>query len=207
MTAPQARNKQRIFILDNSEHPETIQDTRYLPDERQFEYFWDKWRSELYGSNWSTLLQIITDKYKSDTHVRVCTEFNVIAIVTPLMERVHKYNPQAKEIAFIDSTSNTDMFQSTVTFILTASPIGGMPLGVIIADGKDEDTYTRGFQMIKDMTQGYGFGGNGHPQIIMTDDEAAERNAIQKVWPLTTCLLCIFHFLQVCNIQTYIIYK
>ena len=169
MTASQARHKQRAYILENFKRPESIQDTRYLPDERQFEYFWAKWRTEYYGTDWSSLLTIITDKYPSDPRIRVCTESNVVAIVTPLMERVHRFNPQSKEIAFIDSTSNTDMFQSTVTFILTASPIGGMPLGVIISDGKDEETYTKGFQLIKNMTQDYGFYGNGHPQIIMTD--------------------------------------
>ena len=101
----------------------------------------------------------------------------------------------------MDSTGSTDLFESTVTFILTASPIGGMPLGVIISDGADEDSYTRGFELAKEMTEGYGFGGNGYPQIIMTDDDQAERNALQKVFPLATLLLCIFHFLQACNID------
>ena len=53
--------------------------------------------------------------------------------------------------------------------------------------------------MIKEMTGEYGFYGNGYPQIIMTDDDAAERNALQKVFPHTKLLLCLFHFLQVCK--------
>lgn len=30
----------------------------------------------------------------------------------------------------------------------------------------------------------------------MTDDSAAEKKAIAEVWPSTTQLLCLFHFLQ-----------
>jgi len=30
----------------------------------------------------------------------------------------------------------------------------------------------------------------------MTDDLWAEKNAIKEVWPFSTQLLCLFHFLQ-----------
>lgn len=30
----------------------------------------------------------------------------------------------------------------------------------------------------------------------MTDDYMAEKNAIREIWPLTTQIQCIFHFLQ-----------
>jgi len=30
----------------------------------------------------------------------------------------------------------------------------------------------------------------------MTDDSMAEKKAIQEIWPQTTQILCIFHFLQ-----------
>jgi len=36
----------------------------------------------------------------------------------------------------------------------------------------------------------------GFPTITMTDDSAAEREAIAKVWPLTHLLLCQFHVNQ-----------
>lgn len=44
------------------------------------------------------------------------------------------------------------------------------------------------------------FGGRSStygPQLFMTDDSAAERNALKSVWPHATLLLCIFHVLQV----------
>lgn len=31
---------------------------------------------------------------------------------------------------------------------------------------------------------------------MMTDDSVAEKNAIKEVWPSTTQLLCLFHFMQ-----------
>ena len=41
----------------------------------------------------------------------------------------------------------------------------------------------------------YGRGDSG-PELFLTDDSAAERAALKAVWPESTLMLCIFHYLQ-----------
>lgn len=38
------------------------------------------------------------------------------------------------------------------------------------------------------------------PMVFMTDDCAAEKNALNNTWPNSTLLLCIFHVLQVLKV-------
>ena len=40
------------------------------------------------------------------------------------------------------------------------------------------------------------FFGQGRPANVITDDSAAEKDGLQRVWPNTNLFLCIFHFLQ-----------
>ncbi len=56
------------------------------------------------------------------------------------------------------------------------------------------------YLFLKEMLPENSFGGNGPilgPSVIMTDDSAAEQNALSTVWPSATLLLCLFHVLQV----------
>ncbi|CAL4187300.1 unnamed protein product, partial [Meganyctiphanes norvegica] len=187
-----ARHKIRRDLKLMDQNHERIQDTLHLPHLRQIYYLWDKWKS---GKDWPSVLANIKHNYPSADCIRICEELYVVAIVTDLMKRVHKFNPLSKEIVFI-STSNTGMYHICVTFIFTSSSIGAMPLGIILSDGQDEESYTKGFDLIKDLVEGYGFFGNEYPAIIITDDHHAERNALKNVWPSSILLLCIFNFLQ-----------
>lgn len=42
----------------------------------------------------------------------------------------------------------------------------------------------------------YSFGGNGYPQLFMTDCATAEINALKNTWPESKNLFCIFHVCQ-----------
>lgn len=42
------------------------------------------------------------------------------------------------------------------------------------------------------------FGSRGCPKIFMTDDSAAEKKALEAVWPEAIQLLCQFHCCQSC---------
>ena len=53
--------------------------------------------------------------------------------------------------------------------------------------------------MLKSILPEYAFFGRGTstgPKVIMTDDSATERAALNQAWPSTRLLLCTFHFLQ-----------
>lgn len=100
---------------------------------------------------------------------------------------------EASGIVFIDSTASCDSENNSVTFVLTASPAGAVPLAVIITTGQSETDYKQGFQLMKNCTS---FGGQPYPQVIMTDDSDAEQNALRSIWPESTLRLCIFHVNQ-----------
>ena len=127
--------------------------------------------------------------------IQISPDRDAVAIITPVMQRTHQLHSQSKEIVFMDTTSNTDNCHTSVTFLLTASSLGAMPLAVILSDAQDKSSYAAGLKLVRQMTDGYGFYGNGYPEIFMTDDSAAERES--------TLLLCIFHFSQVIKIYTH----
>ncbi len=123
----------------------------------------------------------------------------IIAICTPLMCRVHRNIQQAGEMLFCDATSSLDRFNTSMFILSTSNAAGGLPLGVLITSDEQQDTICQGLQLLKDVFPDdcfYGRGFSKGPPIFMTDDSAAERNAIRTVWPNSQLLLCAFHFLQ-----------
>lgn len=116
-------------------------------------------------------------------------------LLTPLMQRAH--NMQfSNEVVFVDSSGSCDQGGSSVTFIFGASKIGGVPLGCIIHNFQTEDAYELCFKQFRDLIGTDGFYGKEFPAVFMTDDSAAERNALNKVFPHSVLLLCTFHVMQ-----------
>ena len=67
-----------------------------------------------------------------------------IAILTPLMSRVHAGISQAAEIVFIDTTSHVDIMKTSVTLVLTWSPGDALLLRVLLTDLQTERAYKQG---------------------------------------------------------------
>lgn len=61
--------------------------------------------------------------------------------------------------------------------------------------GQSYISYSTGFGLVKSLLED-SFGGNGYPQLFMTDCATAEINALEKTWPESKNLLCIFHVCQ-----------
>ena len=124
----------------------------------------------------------------------------IVAIVTPLMSRVHEFVKQSGELVFIDSSASFDDFNNPIFILSTASPAGGLPLGIVITSGESTATVKDGLLMLQGMLlSSKAFGGEGNisgPKTIVTDDSTAEREGIQQVWPHSQLYLCIFHLLQ-----------
>lgn len=121
----------------------------------------------------------------------------IIAICTPLMSRVHKYIKQAGEMVFCDSTSTLDRFNTSLFILSTSHPSGGMPLAAMITSDEQEETISQGLNMKKVLPK-EAFSSRGvkvGPEVAMTDDSLAERNALHAVWPATpTSPLCVSFF-------------
>ena len=123
----------------------------------------------------------------------------IIAIVTPLMKRVHKEVPQSGELVFINATSNTEEHNLKVFVMCTHSVTGALPLGILITTDERESTLKQGFEILRSCLPDYAFYGRGPklgPQVILTDNCKEDRNTLKSVWPSTILLLCIFHVLQ-----------
>ena len=115
------------------------------------------------------------------------------------MHRVHDVVPQSGEIVLIDATANLDRSDSKLFHLVCPTPIGALPLAEIITTREDTDTVMFALQVLQSVLPDRAFYGRGRtlgPQVFMTDDSDAERNALSAVWPNSVLLLCIFHVLQ-----------
>jgi hypothetical protein len=122
----------------------------------------------------------------------------IVAIVTPLMYRVHQLVNHSGEMVFMDATGNVDRSNCRVFLLLTHSCVGGLPLGVFITTSESQSTVKAALQLLQNMVGDVGFFGQGKrgPQIFMTDDCKAEQGALKEVFPQSATLLCAFHVLQ-----------
>jgi len=110
------------------------------------------------------------------------------------MRRAHQMK-EAQEIIFVDSTSACDPQNHSITLIMYPSAAGAIPLAIIITMGQTYESYCEGFKLINEAIP-KSFSGQGYPNIFLTDQSAAEINAINQVWPKSKTLLCTFHVLQ-----------
>lgn len=122
----------------------------------------------------------------------------VMAICTPLMQRVHTHLQHAGEMVFMDSSSNMDRHCCSVFLLLTHSCVGGLPIGVLITTSESEATLKAALNLYQSILPPNCFAGRGRqgPQIFMTDDCVAEQKALRHTFPQSVLLLCVFHVLQ-----------
>lgn len=122
----------------------------------------------------------------------------VMAICTPLMQRVHTLHKLSGEMCFMDASSNMDRHNCKVFLLLTHSCVGGLPLGVLITTSETQSTIEAALKLYTSILPPGCFGGRGvaGPRVFMTDDSVAERKALNAVYPQSVLLLCVFHILQ-----------
>jgi hypothetical protein len=202
-----------LMFLDN---PHLIADRNVNPKVSDVYNLFNKWRKTNLGER--TGKQLFTDLEKrihayNDLHResggravvhRFCKDSDkhgdeqplILAICTPLMARVHKHIQQAKELVFIDSSSSFEDFNNPMFVISTSSAAGGLPLGIVITSGESANIIHKAMSVLSTLFPEEAFYGQGSPANVITDDSAAERDGLRRVWPNTKLFLCIFHFLQ-----------
>lgn len=104
--------------------------------------------------------------------------------------------PYAKDIVFIDSTASCDVENHVITFMLTVTVCGAVPLAVLISKSQTQQDYVNGFKVVLETVGEKAFAGQKEPKIIMTDDSDSERQALRIVFPSSNLLLCSFHIGQ-----------
>ena len=106
--------------------------------------------------------------------------------------------PQARDMAFLDSSSNMEEFSLRVFLMVTHSVVGALPLEIIITSDETTETLNGAIRLFKASLPANAFYGNG-PGMgpkVMTDNCSELRAALNTQWPNTVVVLCIFHILQ-----------
>ncbi|XP_065306334.1 uncharacterized protein [Dermacentor albipictus] len=117
-----------------------------------------------------------------------------VLVVTRIMQRTQGLEA-ASEIIFLDSTASCDESQATVTVVLTATPVGAIPIAVLMHNSQTTESYKTAFGLLKQKYP-FCFGGLHTPQSFMTDNSSAEKAALKATWSEATQLLCHFHVAQ-----------
>ena len=81
------------------------------------------------------------------------------------------------DLVFIDSSGGMEEYNLRVFDVVTYSPVGALPLGLIITSDETTDTLTRAFTMYTRCLDGksfYGRGGEVGPAVVMTDKHKRE---------------------------------
>ena len=114
------------------------------------------------------------------------------------MSRVHTTR-HASEMAFMDLSGTLDRHNNPVFFMCTHHPSGALPLAIWVTSSQSQSSLEYCLTKVKSVLPKDAFGGKGPqngPAIFMTDDDTAQRQALQTHWKQATLLLCIFHSLQ-----------
>ena len=121
-----------------------------------------------------------------------------IAFITPLMQRVHRRVPQCAELMFMDASGCMDRQNWRVFMLMTHSCAGGLPIGCLITTSEAKEVIQVALELFISMLDSECFFGRGTlgPNVILPDDSAAERAALQATFPSANSILCIFHVLQ-----------
>ncbi|CAG8481492.1 6050_t:CDS:2 [Scutellospora calospora] len=110
----------------------------------------------------------------------------ILCIVTNLMARVHEKIIQAGEICYVDASASFDSLNTSVTLLYTSCAAGALPLGLFLTSDETETTLINALNLLKTILPQNAFYGRGpqvDPMIFLTDNSAAERNALRLCWP------------------------
>ena len=205
MTPCAAINYNELNILDSFQNTavngiEMLSNSQINPSENHVYYMFNKWRAEKYGDrNECNLHEIIEGKIENLTNkgysILLKQNPRIIVIITPIMKRVF-LSTTFENMIFIDTTSSCDQTSSAITLVFTSHKIGGLPLACAIHTEQNESNYTLVFAAIKEAVEMNDVSKKFEPEIVMTDDSTAERNALRTIFPNARLLLCAFHVCQ-----------
>ena len=117
-------------------------DRSTVPRRRDFCYIYHQYAKERFGGKNGEMLEKLSAKFDEfqETNPDASVDYQiyggnntplVIAVVTPLMKRIHKYVPQSGELIFVDSTLK-------VFLLCAANVAGALPCGLLITSDEKE---------------------------------------------------------------------
>ena len=106
------------------------------------------------------------------------------------MKRVYERIRQAGEICYFDVSFSFNLLNNLVILLYTSCAAGALLLDLFLTSDKSEVTIEFAINKLK-----FGQDADVDPSVFITDDSAAERNAIEFCWPSSRRFLCVFHIL------------
>lgn len=129
----------------------------------------------------------------------------ILCVVTSFMCRVHEKIRQAGELCYMDASSSFEPLNNSITLFYTSCVIGALPLGLFITSDEFEVTLEKAINLLKLILPPYAFFGREPqvgPEVFLTDDSSAERNALELCWPQGEHLLVSIRILLFVNYRT-----
>ena len=128
---------------------------------------------------------IINSKDAHSVTINDISNDHVIAIQTPFLKRVLSIIPQSKDLLFYDSCRNVDQNNCRLFQILVTSPLGGLPVGVLITTSESEEVLTEGFLAWKNLATRNPLFGNTSPATSCSHDRqlSSREERSEKCFP------------------------
>ena len=187
----------------------SLADRGICPRRRDFNMLYTEFNRKKYGgSDSEAMLKIFKDRIidAKETHPDIKVSYSkytidsplLVAIVTPLMQRIHQYVSESGELVFIDSSSNMDEYHLQIFLLVTQSVISALRLGILITSDEKTESLIKGFNLLKGCFDENSFFARGRegPEIGMTDNSIELRDALSSVFLNMKLRLCTFHMLQ-----------
>lgn len=124
-------------------------DRSVTPRKRDFNHLYSNFGEEKFGGKGPLMFEKLEEKLQDYKKSHPGATINhqlyegdetllIIAIVSPLMKRVHKEIPQCGELVFVDSTYNAEEHNLKVFMMCTQSIAGTLPCGILITSDEKE---------------------------------------------------------------------
>ena len=192
---------------DYDEYEVNFADRAYKPRLSDVKILFQTYNGQLYGcGNGPELIEKVKEKVdeyntiNSKDRAKMEYEFQLpndkkigdvnfsVAVVTPLMIRVHQNIRASSELVFMDSTSNLDELNLRLFFMCAHSPAGGLPLAVFITSNETEEMLKMALALVQKCLPENAFFGKGKdkgPDLLLTDHNKEERAALQHICQFT----------------------
>lgn len=163
-------------------------------------YIWfNQWRSNKYGSPENPLPKLIEKAatYASsgaDIKLSGTSDSWAVLLLTPIMHRAQQLK-SSSNLIFVDTVTSCDATKSMVTFFLTATKAGAVPIAAFIHKEQDAGGYLKAFDLLK-TDYPLCFGNQQHPAAFITDSSVPLKTALLRTWPAARQLLCHIRVLQ-----------
>ncbi|KAL1450378.1 hypothetical protein WDU94_002750, partial [Cyamophila willieti] len=142
----------------------------------------------------------LTDKHVLEAQTRNNIDSSIIGPTETNSSANHSNLSNVNKHNHSDNMGNANRKRATgtykqscrVTFLLSPSVAGALPLGIIVMTSEREVLITKGIEMVKEMLKDPELS----PKMIISDDSEPERNSLMKMFPMSAMLLCKTHVLQ-----------